>query len=228
MALEGKIERVASLDEKETQVDKMETKVTERTQPVEGKFEAMMDKKLPEQDAATKTAASEKPNVEDIAREQSQVQTQNRALTNQDLVAQTSEASQRIEQVKSELETPDLEIKKPVRRLMRNKLTHIADDLRIALSKAGTEPVQAPEVAGSQQIPSAATKFFDHLTHAQYQLDHLGSYLQAMVATDKDLAPANMLAIQIKVNKVQQELEFFTNLLNKSLESTKALMNVQV
>jgi len=228
MTLEGKIERVASLDEKEAQVDKLETKVTERTQPVEGKFESMMDKKLPEQDAALKTAASDKPNVEDIAREQSPVQNQNQAVTNQDLVAQTSEASQRIEQIKAELETPDLDIKKPVRRLMRNKLTHIDDDLRIALSKAGTEPVDAPLGAGGEGVPNVATKFFDHLTHAQYQLDHLGSYLQAMVDTGKELAPANMLAIQIKVNKVQQELEFFTNLLNKSLESTKALMNVQV
>ena len=227
MALEDKIEKIASVNEKEMQVDKIESKVAERTQPVEGKFESVMDKKLPEQDVAAKTAASEKPNVEDIAREQSQMQTQNNAATSQDLVAKTTEASQKIEQIKAELETPDLEIKKPVRRLMRNKLTHITDDLRIAMSKAGTEPVQVPEIAGNQQA-NPATKFFDHLTHAQYQLDHLGSYLQAMVDTDKDLAPANMLAIQIKVNKVQQELEFFTNLLNKSLESTKALMNVQV
>jgi len=227
MALEDKIEKVASLDEKETQLDKMETKVTERTQPVEGKFETMMDKKLTDEDGALKTAASEKPNVEDIARQQSQVNAHDRAVTKGDLVTQTTEASQRIEQVKSELETPNLEIKKPVRRLMRSKLTHIAEDLQIALSKAGTEPVQAPEIAGSETV-NPATKFFDHLTHAQYQLDHLGSYLQAMVDTEKDLSPANMLAIQIKVNKVQQELEFFTNLLNKSLESTKALMNVQV
>jgi len=228
MALEEKIERVASIDEKETLVDKMETKVAERTQPVEGKFESIMDKKLPEQDAALKTAASDKPNVEDIAREQAQVQNQNQAVTNHDLVAQTTEASQRVEQIKAELETPNLDIKKPIRRLMRNKLTHIQDDLRIALSKAGTEPVEAPQVAAGQGVPNVATKFFDHLTHSQYQLDHLGSYLQAMVDTGKELAPANMLAIQIKVNKVQQELEFFTNLLNKSLESTKALMNVQV
>ncbi|NGX57948.1 MAG: hypothetical protein K940chlam3_00849 [Chlamydiae bacterium] len=227
MALDGKIERVAPLDEKEGRIDKMETKITERTQPVEGKFETIMDKKLPEQDAALKTAASERPNVEDIAREQGKVSNE-RAVTNDDLVARTTETSQRIEQIKSELETPNLEIKKPVNRLMRNKLTHIDDSLRIALSKAGTEPVAAPKVAGKEAVPNAATKFFDHLTHAQYQLDHLGSYLQAMVDTDKDLSPANMLAIQVKVNHIQQELEFFTNLLNKSLESTKALMNVQV
>lgn len=227
MALEDKIEPVGSLDEKEKQVDKMETKVAERTQPVDGKFEAIMDKKLPEQNEALKTAASERPNVEDIAREQGKA-INDRAVNNQDLVAQTNQTSQKIEQIKSELETQNLVIKKPVARLMSNKLTHISDNLKIALSKAGAEPVEVPTIAGSNEIPNSAMKFLDNLTHAQYQLDHLGAYLQAMAGTGKGLSPANMLAIQIKVNHVQQELEFFTNLLNKALESTKALMNVQV
>ncbi len=228
MAAEQRIERVTSLDSKEMQADKMEAKVAAKTQPVEGKFETMMDKNLTDRNEALKTT-SDKPNLEDIAREQSHVQTNNnQAVTKNDLVAQTAEASQRVEQVKSELETPDLTIKKPVERLMRNKLTHISDELKIALSRAGAEPVEAPQLAGESVAPNPATKFLDHLTHAQYQLDHLGAYLQAMVDTDQDLSPANMLAIQIKVNKIQQELEFFTNMLNKSLESTKAMMNVQI
>jgi hypothetical protein len=37
-----------------------------------------------------------------------------------------------------------------------------------------------------------------------------------------------MLAMQVKVGFVQQEMEFFTGMLNKALESTKTLMNVQV
>ena len=223
-----KIQKVASLDSKESRVDKLEKEVVQKTQPVEGKFESIMDKKLPEQEAA-KTIAPEanKPNVEDIAKDM-QGKPIDPGQTTKELAEQTKQASQRIDAIKSELETPDLTIKKPVDRLMRNRLTHVDDSLRIALSRAGTEEVKAPAETGLSAVPNAATKFLDHLTHSQHQLDHLGSYLEAMVNRDQELTPANMLAIQVKVSHVQQELEFFTNLLNKSLESTKALMNVQV
>jgi len=42
------------------------------------------------------------------------------------------------------------------------------------------------------------------------------------------LSPATMLLIQIKVGYIQQEIELFTSMLNKALESTKTIMNVQV
>ena len=42
------------------------------------------------------------------------------------------------------------------------------------------------------------------------------------------ITPANMLAIQMKMGYVQQQIELFTSLLNKALESTKTIMNVQV
>jgi hypothetical protein len=37
-----------------------------------------------------------------------------------------------------------------------------------------------------------------------------------------------MLRIQLKVGYITQEVEFFTAVLNKALESTKTIMNVQV
>jgi hypothetical protein len=49
------------------------------------------------------------------------------------------------------------------------------------------------------------------------------------MALQKDqISPASMLAIQIKVGFISQELDFFTGILNKALESTKTIMNVQV
>ncbi len=222
-----KIEKITSLDSKESGVDKLGKEV-QKTQPVEGKFEAIMDKKVPEQEVAkTVIPEANKPSVEDVAKD-AQGKPIDPGKTADELAKQTKEASQRIDAIKSELETPELTIKKPVNKLMSNKLTHIDDSLRIALAKAGTEKAEVPAENKLAGVPNAALKFLDHLSHAQYQLDHLGSYLEAMVNTGKELSPANMLAIQVKVNHVQQELEFFTNLLNKSLESTKALMNVQV
>jgi hypothetical protein len=44
----------------------------------------------------------------------------------------------------------------------------------------------------------------------------------------KEISPANMLRIQMKVGYIQQEVEFFTAVLNQALQATKTVFNVQV
>lgn len=147
-----------------------------------------------------------------------------------DLVVQAQEASKQIETIKEKLASPDLEIRAPVQRLLNRKLTHIDESLRIALDKAGleyTEIKNATTTTASGAI-NPVEKLLGFLSHGQSQLDSLSSEIADLQGPTKEMTPANMLAIQIKVNYVQQELELFTNLLNKSLESTKTLMNVQV
>lgn len=150
-----------------------------------------------------------------------------------DLVTQTQEAKDRIKLAKATLESPDARLKPGYETQLKNRLVHIDDKLRIALSKAGTEyNVEAPktgtEVAHTESMLTPVQNFLGYLTHAQDQLDGLGNYLEGLQGKGKELSIANMLAIQIKVTHIQQELEFFTNLLNKALESQKTLMNVQV
>lgn len=148
-----------------------------------------------------------------------------------DLVAQAQDASKQMETIKEKLASPDLEIRGPVQRLLNRKLSHIDENLKIALDKAGLEYTEAKApteaVAGSQPI-NPLDKLLGFLSHGQKQLDTLAKEVSDLQGPTKEISPANMLAIQIKVNYVQQELELFTNLLNKSLESTKTLMNVQV
>jgi hypothetical protein len=109
--------------------------------------------------------------------------------------------------------------------LLKNRLSHIDDTLKIALSKAGLEYTAPVQPTGTG---NPIEKFLGYLTHGQYQLEHLGSAIAQVQGKGMEVTPADMLAIQVKVNQIQQELEFFTNVLNKALESTKTLMNVQV
>lgn len=148
-----------------------------------------------------------------------------------DLVVQAQDASKQIETIKEKLASPDLEIRAPVQRLLNRKLSHIDENLKIALDKAGLEynDVKAPiTTTASTGTVNPIDKLLGFLSHGQKQLDTLASEVADLESPTKEISPANMLAIQIKVNYVQQELELFTNLLNKSLESTKTLMNVQV
>lgn len=130
-----------------------------------------------------------------------------------------------IDEVKSKLSTSNLEIKDSVQTLLRSKLSHIDESLKIALSKAGVEYTPPAKQAG---IATPIERFLGFLTHAQRQLENLGDGVQSLTAMKGQLSPATMLAIQVKVGYVQQEVELFTSLLNKLLESTKTVMNVQV
>jgi hypothetical protein len=131
-----------------------------------------------------------------------------------------------IEEVKNKLSSSSVEIKGSVQTLLRNKLSHIDENLRIALNKAGVEYV-TPGTA-SQNLTNPIERFLGFLTDGQFQLQHLAASLEHMGMSKEQLTPARMLAVQLKVGYIQQELELFTNLLNKALESTKTIMNVQV
>lgn len=141
-----------------------------------------------------------------------------------DLVAQAEDVIAQIDTLKTKLETPELDIKNSVQTLLRNKLNHIDENLKVALDKTGSEYAK-PE--RSEGMAKPIDRFLGLLTHSQNQLETLASDVKSM-AVNNEMSPASMLLIQIKVAKVQQEIELFTSMLNKALESTKTIMNVQV
>lgn len=136
-----------------------------------------------------------------------------------DLVAQ-------IDEIKSKLETPNLKIKGSVQRILRNKLDHIDESLKTALDKAGIEVKPLEKIDLSVNTP--IERFLGMLTNGQEQLKTLGAEVQNYHLNGKDLSPATMLTVQIKVGQIQQEIELFSSLLNKALESVKTIMNIQV
>jgi hypothetical protein len=141
------------------------------------------------------------------------------------LVAQAEEAVGKIRELKEKLNGADVSIKPEWQSTLRHKLSHIDESLKITLNKAGIEytpPVQ--DVAGKTPIH----RFLGYLENGQAQLETLGSEVQRMAANNVTISPAAMLAVQYKVGVVQQQLELFTAILNKALESTKTIMNVQV
>jgi flagellar hook-basal body complex protein FliE len=142
-----------------------------------------------------------------------------------ELAAQADDVIAQIDILKDKLQTPDLEIKNSVQTILRKKLNHIDENLKVALDRAGVE-YKPPEKPTSLAKP--VDRFLGLLTHAQNQLSTLGEDVRTMSLMDGELSPANMLLIQVKVSYIQQEMELFTSMLNKALESTKTIMNVQV
>lgn len=143
------------------------------------------------------------------------------------IMQKSQQAIAQIEEVKQKLAQPNVELKGSVQNLLHNKLSHIDESLKVALNRAGSE-YAAPVAATSSARQNPVERFLGFLTHGQYQLQKLSDDVNKMHLNKTEISPANMLAIQIKVGYVQQEMEFFTAVLNKALESTKTIMNVQV
>lgn len=149
------------------------------------------------------------------------------AVSHDKLIVQTKEAIARIDEIKHALESPNVGIKTSAQQLLQNKLNHINESLKIALSRAGVEfnPTANPTHAAPV---NPIERFLGFLTDGQRQLENLGSELTFMGKRGQELTPVNMLAVQVKVGQIQQELELFSSLLNKALESIKTIMNIQV
>lgn len=198
--------------------------------PEKAQFDALMQQgtKAAPENLATAHAAPQAHVVDPAATQVKNVDPTKMDMftLNKDYVTQSQEFLKKVEKA-TPLPTEDANIKKDFRPVMRNRLTHMEeslDSLQVALKNAGVE-YTAPE---SKNNRNPIEQFLGNLEHAQTQMNNLGVYLEGMASSNKELSPANMLAIQIKVNHLQQELEFFTSLLNKALESTKTIMNVQV
>lgn len=191
-------------------------------------FAALMKQRKisPEPITADNTVANQKINsLVDEVRDSNKKTNPITDGTSNDLIVQSQDVIAQIDQLKTKLQTPNLELKAPVRNILRNKLEHIDESLKIALSKAGGEsaPFEAPK-----GLMSPIDRFLGLLTHGQNQLQTLASDIVNLQGKDGNLTPANMLLIQVKVANISQEIELFTSMLNKALESTKAIMNVQV
>lgn len=223
-----KISKLAKADPTEMPGAIEEAQPSTRVPPNKDYFEALMRQGRPENTVAVQP--TEKPQslmdeVRDLSRKANAI---SQGGTNGDLVAQAQTVIKQIDTIKDKLNTPNLNLKSSVQTLLRNKLTHINENIKVALSKTGIEYTPA-----QKQQPTAATnnpieRFLGYLTDSQYRLQHLADEVQTMGENQSSFTPATMLALQIKVSFVSQELEFFISVLNKTLESTKTIMNVQV
>jgi len=163
--------------------------------------------------------------MDEVSKVSSQVDSISKGRPEQ-IKAQIKETLAQIKEVKEKLANVQGEIKPSYQTVMKNRLSHIDDNLKIAMNKAGLEYTPAPEV-GKTESKNPIHKFLDMLTNSEHQINTMDKTLDSVALRDK-ISPAKMLAIQMKMNTIGQQMELFTNLLNKALESIKTLMNIQV
>lgn len=224
MSENDKIEKISRIDQAVSGTEKISD--LDHIAPNREYFEHLMTQKATrEENLEAVGEVTNKPTpMEEAQRAMTRVDRGENVDLNQ-LMAQAEQGIEKMDSVKRKLGTPDLELKSSVENVMRSKLSHIDESLKIALSKVGVdyEPVEKP-----QGLITPIQRFLGYLTNGQHQLETLTSEVSRLQAQKDQLSPAALLSVQLKVGFMNQELEFFSSLLNKALESTKTLMNVQV
>lgn len=220
----SKITKKASASEGITGVDEPQ----ERMAPNKERFDSLMNAQKTDKVAETqKIEDSSKSSLMDELRNLNQQVNRVSKVSPKELVAQAENAVSKINEVKDKLANPNLNLTNGDQTLIQNKLSHIDENLRVALSKAGLE--YSPAIDNLENKPAnPIERFLGFLTNGQAQLASLSHEIERMHLNSKEISPVNMLRIQMKVGYITQEVEFFSAVLNKALDSIKTTMNVQV
>jgi len=215
------VEKISSL-EKRKEADFME-----RAPPNKERFDALIA--VEEKPPVSPQPVEQVPLLEEVQQVEGHVDLLHRK-TPEEVMAQTKEVIAQIGDIKSKLKTPDLQLSPAAQTVMQSKLSHIDDKLRVAVEQVGGEYTPLSEVSAEEKggLRSPVERFMGSLSVGEEQLENVFQQVNTINSTTGNIPPGTFLLLQIKMAFVQQELEFFTAVLNKALESTKTLMNVQV
>jgi hypothetical protein len=141
------------------------------------------------------------------------------------LIEQTDLLHGSFNTVQNQLSYPNLKLKSSQKYLVKNKLTDVNAHLRAANAKLGISPSEAPpEMKGAGPI----AQYLGYITDGMNQLDSAKKQLGAISAQGSNVNPAEYMLLQLKFNKAQQELDFTSTVLAKSIEGMKTIMNIQI
>jgi len=230
MPTDDKIEKIEKIDKlsKNSQLDKVAEDPI-RQAPDKERFDKIIETqsntsvaKIDPLDKTDPTRVSLIDEVRDLNAKVNKVS----QVTPKDLVAQADGLVNQIETIKQKLASPDLSIHSSTQVLLQNKLSHIDENLRTALAKSGIEYKPSADLHNKAINP--IERFLGFLSNGQAQLASMSQEISAMGLNKESISPANMLRVQMKMGYISQELQFFSAVLNKALDSTKTIMNIQV
>lgn len=209
--------------------------------PLNADFQRVMNQTLienPSSKTAPKKTLPEDSLITQVNRSENQYPVENLSNSGagskiQEIRQQIQSSLQSIGDVKERLANPSLgklpnAYKTPLRNRLRSfgQNVDILSNTRVGrLNRSVSKPL-IEEMDSFEKLPKPVQKFFTLLTDGQSKLEVLDKELSVM--GDQELTHKDILSIQLKMGRISHELELFSSLLNKAIESTKTIMNVQV
>lgn len=140
------------------------------------------------------------------------------------LLAQAKTAQDSLGTVEQQLNDKNLKLKRSQSHLVRQKLGDANSYLQAAGSKLGVDPTPSNVKPGTSGI----TRFIAMVNDGQDQLAEVQKQLAEMSARGGEINPGEMMAVQVKMGLAQQEIEYTSTLLGKTIQSITQLMNTQL
>jgi hypothetical protein len=141
------------------------------------------------------------------------------------LQEQAKIASSQLGDVATQLKTPKLKLKQSTKYLLKNKLKAANAHIMSASTKLGAKELaegELPKGAGPIQ------RFLNLVTSGQNQLQEAQNMMSNLASKGQEISPGDMLLIQIKLSKAQQQIQFSSMLLGKAMDDLKLMMNIQL
>lgn len=145
--------------------------------------------------------------------------------TQDSIIGQMNSVSGVLGDVQQQLNTKNLKLKPAQKYLLRNKLGESNTLIRGTAEKLGVDTGTPPSQL-SRQNPIA--RFLSFINDSQVQISSAQQKLQEIGSSGKQLEPGEMLLIQVKLAKAQQELEYSSVLLSNAVQDVKTLFNIQI
>lgn len=145
--------------------------------------------------------------------------------TMQSVTSQADNLNTKLDEVKNQLNTPKLQLKRSQQQLLKNKLADTHQNIRNASEKIGSPLLKDYSPAsGANPIE----KFIGYVTNGQSQLAKAKMQLQELSQSGKQLEPGQMLLIQVNLSQAQQQLEYSSVLLSQVINAINKTLNIQI
>jgi hypothetical protein len=140
--------------------------------------------------------------------------------------AQMNTASGSLGDIKQHLDNKDLNLKSSDKYLVRKKLTSAHDHLKTAAEKVGVNTGDFDAKLNKSKSPIA--RFLMMVTDGQNQMAQAAASVKNLSANGQSISPAELLLVQVKLSKAQQELNYTSTILGNATSMIKTLFNTQV
>lgn len=145
--------------------------------------------------------------------------------TPENLLAQVDDTKNKITEAKTQLQTPNLQLKNSHQRLIDNKLSQSLVHIDKASDHLGANKAPSKEIAENM---GPVAKFLTYLGNGQDQLVEAKKKLEDIQATKEGMTPTQMLLVQVNLSQAQQQIGFASVLLSKVADALKQAINIQL
>lgn len=128
--------------------------------------------------------------------------------------------------VKQQLHNKNLKLKNSDKYLVRKKLASANEHIKTAANKVGVKGDDFDQKLNKSKNPIA--RFLSMVSDGQHQMVQAANTIKNLNSNGKKMQPGDLLLVQIKLNKAQQELNYTSVILGNATSMIKTLFNIQI